>query len=276
MNAITMQELSEQSQTLLDIAAILPFIDLDALRRNAKRREDLLKQEEEANAARKEADSRKAEALTVWATEVHTRLTTLLEIKNLSAYRATVENHEGTIVVRAPGWDKWKEEEDQFHGILAKVEPIRFYTKRLAGSWRSDETVEGNFLNVTIAGKTSRHTKPDFRKISESLLEAARKNVEFIERRKKEVEARKEKTSKAIETFSEILPLRVKTETHTSGSNPRTRSVSHTQHTYIEPKGKLSSGEIAETSEGWILRLTLNKLDDATAKKILRALSEME
>lgn len=126
MNAITMQELSEQSQTLLDIAAILPstFIDLDALRRNVKRREDLLKQEE-ANAARKEADSRKATALVIWATEVHTRFTTLLEIKNLSAYRATVENHEGTLVVRAPGWDKWKEEEDQFRGILAKVEPIR-------------------------------------------------------------------------------------------------------------------------------------------------------
>jgi len=275
MNAITMQELSEQSQTLLDIAAILPstFIDLDALRRNVKRREDLLKQEE-ANAARKEAESRKATALVIWATEVHVRLTTLLEIKNLSAYRATVENHEGTLVVRAPGWDKWKDAEDDFHGILATVAPIRFYTKR--HEYRSDEAIEGNFLNVTIAGKTSRHTKPDFRKISESLLEAARENFEFIERRKKEVEARKAKTSKAVETFGAILPLREKRETHTSGSNPRTRSVYHTHHTYIEPKGYLSGGEIAETSEGWFLRLTLNKLDDATAKKILRALSEME
>lgn len=274
MKPETIQALTEQSEALLNTASLLPnpFIDKETLRRSADSRERMLRDEERMANYRAEEERKKA-AWTVWATEVHCRLTPLLA--SLKEYRATVENHEGRLVVRAPGWDKWKDAENDFHGILATVEPIRSYTSHNKTSvWhKQDETHEGNFVNVTIAGKTSRHTKPSFGKIADSLVQAAQDNFDFIERRKQEVAERKAKASKAIETFGAILPLREKTEAHTSGSNPRTRSVYHTQHTYIEPKGHLSGGEISETSNGWTLRLSLSGLDEATAKNILTILA---
>lgn len=271
MKPETIQALTKQSEALLNTASLLPnpFVDKELLRRSADSRERTLRDEERIANYRAE-EERKKMVLAMWATEVHCRLTPLLA--SLKEYRATVENHEGTLVVRAPGWDKWKDAEDDFHGILAKVEPIRAYTTRAKDRWRGDATVEGNFLNVTIAGKTSRHTKPSFGKIAESILTAVKENAAYIARRTAERDHKLSNASTIIEKFGSVVPLREEKKYETFGNNPRTRSVSHSVHTYINAVGPISSGEIFEAYNEpgkYGLRLNFVKMDEATLKQIL-------
>ena len=274
MTPETIQSLIEQSTRLIDTAALLPsdFIDRRTLLRCADRRTHLL-ESEERDAKRKQEQLEKEFAMVNWATQAHLRLRTLLGTR-LEEYGAMLEQSGTTLLVRAKSWDRHKNEVADYSGVLAKVEPFRFYTKR--HQYR-DEEIEGNFLNVTLAGKTSRHTNPNFPKIAASLVDAARENAEFIQHRIEERETQAHRASTLVEKFGVVVPLREEKKTQYYGDSARTRGVLHSIITRIEPVGVISSGEIFEAHnqpEQYGVRLNLTAMSEETLKRVLALLAK--
>lgn len=195
-------------------------------------------------------------AMVNWA---HLRLRTLLGTR-LEEYGATLEQSGTTLLVRAKGWDRHKNDIDEYGGILAKVEPYR------------DEEIEGEFLNVTIAGETSWHANPNFPQITASLVDAAKENAEFIQQRIEEREKQVHRASTLVEKFGAVVPLREEKQTKYYGD-----SVRHSIITRIEPVGVISSGEIFEAHnqpEQYGVRLNLTAMSEETLKRVLALLAK--
>ena len=270
-----MSKLIEQSEALINTASLLPnpFINRDELLRSAELRTRILLGEE-TDAKRKQEQLEKEFAMVNWATQAHLRLRTLLGTR-LEEYGATLEQSGTMLLLRAKSWDRHKNEVADYSGVLAKVEPFHFYTKRR--QYRRDEEIEGNFLNVTIAGKTSRHTNPNFPKIAASLVDAARENAEFIQRRIEERETQAHRASTLVEKFGVVVPLREEKKTQYYGDSARTRGVLHSIITRIEPVGVISSGEIFEAHnqpEQYGVRLNLTAMSEETLKRVLALLAK--
>lgn len=276
MTPETIQDLIEQSTRLIDTAALLPsdFIDRFALLRSAERRTQRL-WSEERDAKRKKEQLEKEFAMVNWATQAHLRLRALIGTR-LEEYGATLEQSGTTLLLRAKSWDRHKNDLGDYSGVLAKVEPFRFYSKR--HRYRSEEEIEGNFLNVTLAGKTSRHTNPNFPKIAASLVDAARENAEFIQHRIEERDKQAHRASTLIEKFGGVVPLREeKNVEYYGGNSARTRGVLHSITTRIEPIGVISSGEIFEAHnkpEQYGVRLSLTAMSEETMKRVLALLAK--
>lgn len=278
-----MKNLIEQSQSLLDVAALLPspFIDKDLLARSVDLRNRMLIE------AEREADiqaqrEKEVTAQTIWATEVHVRLRTLLG-ERLAAYHATIEQSGNMLLVRACEWDRWKNDLAEYPSVLVKVEPFRFYTSHnKTRVWhKQDETHEGNFVNLTIAGKKSRLTKPNFRNIAMLIETAVRENQDFITRRLQEKEERLKKASTVTELFGDIIPVIEEKKESTYrpdfGSRRRETQVFHSIETRITPVGVLSGGTIRPHDNGtYSISVNFNALDVETAKRVLAALKAIQ
>lgn len=285
MKPETIQDLINRSTTLLDVAANLPigFINVDLLRNEAYARQRLLLREEER--ARVEAEeSKKATALALWATQVHVSLRTYLDQLPERYAGVKILQNGYDLFVRAPGWDKWKDEvAADYSGILATVEPFRSYTSHnKTRVWhKQDETHEGNFVNLTIAGKKSRLTKPNFRNIAMLIETAVRENQDFITRRLQEKEERLKKASTVTELFGDIIPVIEEKKESTYrpdfGSRRRETQVFHSIETRITPVGVLSGGTIRPHDNGtYSISVNFNALDVETAKRVLAALKAIQ
>lgn len=281
INEANIQDLIGRSAALIETAALLPnpAINREYIREQADVRARLLSSLEAQDAHNRLAEQRVAE-LNEWRDEVGRSLHALLS-EGLAEFGSTIRRssfNEYEFYICAPVWDKWKNGVSDLPETIATIQAITSYeSKHGAQSWKRI-THRGKFLEVTINGKSSRHTSPNLPKLAHTLLTAVSEKAETIKACDAAKAEKEKKANSALETFGAVLPLEVSTQTHTYGTGThRTKFVEHTYHTNMKPIGAISSGSISpsyKTPGTWDVTLSLRELDETTAKTILDLLAK--